>query len=111
MHDFKAVGGYTFEHTAFDIVTTPITHTLCGGLTYTATFESTTIDTTTKPPMAYDTATRTFTIYSEDFDLLGMRSIAVEAYLTGYAITTTAAPVTTTIEIINPCLDPFSLIA
>lgn len=30
LHDYKKVGGYNFRHTPFDIVTTPITHTLCG---------------------------------------------------------------------------------
>ena len=112
LHDFKAVGGYTFTHDPFLIVTTPIpNHGLCGPLTYTATFEGATIDTTTKPPMAYDTATRTFDIYSEDFALLGDRTFTVAAYLTEYP-TSTKSPTpdaSSTIEIINPCLDPFSL--
>ena len=109
LHELKVTGGYSFTHTAFEIVTTPISHTLCGDLTYVATFESITINTTTKPPMEYDTATRIFTIYSEDFILVGTRSISVEAYLNDYSQETRAAPVTTTIEIINPCLDPVSL--
>ena len=60
--------------------------------------------------MAYDTATRMFTIYSEDFSLLGDRTITVKAFLTEYIVTFYYAPKeTTTIEILNPCLDPFSL--
>ena len=114
LHDFKVVGGYTFFHDPFDIVTLPFQHDLCGGLTYTATFNGSPIDTTTKAAtgMAYDTATQTFDIYSEDFALLGTRTITVAASLTTYPVTVTATPdASTTIEIINPCLDPFSLTA
>ena len=106
------MGGYTFTHTPFDIVTLPFQHTMCGGLTYEATFNGSPIDTTTKATlaMAYDTATQIFDIYSEDFGLLGTRTITVMAYLTTYPVTQTATPdAATTIEIINPCLDPFSL--
>ena len=48
LHDYKAVGGYTFTHDPFIIVTSPITHSMCGGLTYTATFNGSAISTTTK---------------------------------------------------------------
>ena len=94
LHDFKAVGGYTFTHTPFDIVTLPFQHSMCGGLTYTATFNGSPIDTTTKAAvgMAYDTATQTFDIYSEDFALLGTRTITVAASLTTYPVTVTATP-------------------
>jgi len=110
LHDFKVSGGYTFAHDAFNIVTQPFQHNLCGGLTYTATFNGQAINTTTKPPMAYDTATNTFDIYSEDFILLGDRTITVAASMTDYAVTKTATPdASTTIEIKNPCDNPFSL--
>ena len=110
LHDFKAAGGYTFVHEAFDIQILPFSHTLCGGLTYTATFNGAAIDTSTKPPMAYDTATRTFDIYSEDTALIGSRTITVAAYITNYTVTASPTPdASTTIEIIDPCLDPFNL--
>ena len=83
---------------------------MCGGLTYTATFEGVAIDPITKPPMSYDTLSKRFSIYSEDFSLLGDRTITVRAFLTEYPVTETAFPnQSTTIEIIDPCLDPFSL--
>ena len=111
LHDYKSAGGYTFVHNAFDLVTSPITHSLCGSsLAYTAIFNNVVIDTSTKPPMAYDSATRTFDIYSEDFDLLGTRTIKVAAYLTSYPVIKTSTPdAETTIEITDPCLDPFTL--
>ena len=60
--------------------------------------------------MAYDTADRTFDTYSEDFAILGTRKITVAAYLTSHPVTKTTTPdAETNIEIINPCLDPFSL--
>ena len=112
LHDFKSVGGYTFTHDAFEIVTSPFQHTLCGDLTYTATFDSQLIDTTTKPTIgvSYDTSTLMFDIYLEDFSLLGDRTITVAAFLTDHTVTKTVTPdAAETIEIINPCLDPFSL--
>ena len=109
LHDFEATGGDTFTHSAFSVVTAPFSHTLCGGLTYSATFNGATIGPGTKPPMAYDTATRTFNVYSEDFGLLGTKSITVTAQLTTYKSTATTPEVSTTIEIIDPCLDPFNL--
>ena len=114
LHDYKVAGGYTFVHDAFDIVTLPFQHTLCGDLTYAATFNGSPIDLTTKAStgMAYDTATRTYDIYSEDFALIGDKTFTVEASLTTYPVTKSATPdASSTIEIINPCLDPFSLTA
>lgn len=57
-------------------MTTPITHTLCGSLSYTATFNTASIDPSTEP-MSYDMSTRTFAIYSEDYALLGDNTIEV----------------------------------
>ena len=67
---------------------------MCGGLTYVATFNGSAIDTTTKSSkgMAYDTSSLTFTIYSEDFTLLGDRTFTVSAYLTKYPTMTTLKP-------------------
>ena len=114
LHDYKAVGGYTFTHDPFIIVTSPITHSMCGGLTYTATFNGSAISTTTKASkvMAYDTSSLTFDIYSENFALLGDRTFTVAAYLTNYPDTASSKPdASQTITIINPCLNPFSLTA
>ena len=60
--------------------------------------------------MAYDTRTQTFEIYSEDFTLIGDKTITVAAFLTNYPVMKTATPdALTKIEIINPCLNPISL--
>ena len=60
--------------------------------------------------MAYDTTSRTFDIYSEDTALIGDRTFTVAAFLSDYSVTKTATPdASSTIEIIDPCLDPFSL--
>ena len=85
---------------------------MCGGLTYTATFNGSPISTTTKSStgMAYDTMSLMFEIYSENFALLGDRNITVAAYLTNYPVTASSKPdASQTIKIINPCLNPFSL--
>ena len=87
---------------------------MCGGLTYKASFNGSTISTTTKASkgMAYDTSSLTFDIYSENFALLGDRTFTVAAYLTNYPDTASSKPdASQTITIINPCLNPFSLTA
>ena len=61
--------------------------------------------------MSYDGATNTFSIYSEDYALLGVREITVEAHLTDYSSIMTAVPLTTQITVIDPCLDPFTFLA
>ena len=87
---------------------------MCGGLTYKASFNGSTISTTTKASkgMAYDTSSLTFDIYSENFALLGDRTFTVAAYLINYPDTASSKPdASQTITIINPCLNPFSLTA
>lgn len=84
-----------FTHDSFTVVTTPITHSLCGPISYTATFDSQAVDATTLPPVAYDETTRSFEIYSEDLSLIGLRDIEVSASLTNFGVIVTAAPETT----------------
>ena len=61
-------------------------------------------------PMRYDTLTRTFEIYSEDFDLIGTRSIEARGHFREYPTVMTDLPnVTTTIDILDPCLMPASI--
>ena len=59
--------------------------------------------------MTYDPLTRTFKIYSEDTSLIGFYPITVEAYLEEYPTVRSPVAKTTQIEIIDPCLSPFSL--
>ena len=87
---------------------------MCGGLTYTSSFNGSAISTTTKASIgiAYTTSSLTFDIYSENFALLGDRTFTVAAYLTNYPVTASLEPdASQTIKIINPCLNPFSLTA
>ena len=100
-------------HTAWIVTTTPITHTLCGAITYTATFEGSPVSTTTISTVGvtYSSATRTFAIYSENLSLIGNnRAVTVSASLTSYS-TITTGPVSGTVKIIDPCLTPQSLTA
>ena len=62
--------------------------------------------------MTYDTTTRTFSLYSEDFNLLGMEPITVQAYFEkpDYQSVNSGAPIQMEIEIKDPCIDPFSLV-
>ena len=107
MHDT----GHDFAHSSFTVITNPFAHSLCGDLAYTTTFVGATTD-LTSDPMTYDTTTRTFSLYSEDFNLLGMQPITVQAYfeMPDYQSVNSGAPVQTEIEIKDPCIDPFSLV-
>lgn len=58
--------------------------------------------------MTYDAGMNTFAIYSEDYSLLGLRDISVDAFLTNYVIIVAPAPVLGTILIVDPCVDDFT---
>ena len=65
---------------------------------------------TVSQPLQYDTSTRTFTLYSEDFSLIGTHVYTLQAHLTSYITTATAIKAeTSTITIIDPCLVPDDL--
>ena len=60
--------------------------------------------------MAYDTLTQTFEIYSEDWDLIGFKTIEVEAFFVDHPHVTSLAPnLETVIEIEHPCKRPKSI--
>ena len=72
----------TFTHVAMTYTTSPRTHTLCGAVSYrgyTGTADASspgapaTLLTTTSKPVAYNPATRTFTISSTDLTLKGKK--------------------------------------
>ena len=63
-------------------------------------------------PMTYDSATRTYSFYSEDYSLIGTQTFTLEAHLTNFPVTATAEKaVASSIEIGNPCGDPDSVVA
>ena len=72
------------SHSPFSVTTTPIDHTFCGTITYTATFRGTVADSTTLPPVAYNSSINTFKMYSEDLKLIGTHMVTVSAKLTTY---------------------------
>ena len=79
------------SHTPYLVTTTPIVHTLCGSITYAATFRGKVADFTTLPPVAYDLGiNNTFKIYSENLTLIGMNEVTVSAKLTKYPFIITA---------------------
>ena len=60
--------------------------------------------------MSYDTVTRTIEIYSEDFDLIGPRTIEVRGFLKDHPLMRSELPnLSTSIEILDPCLTPTSI--
>ena len=78
LHDFDQTSKYDFTHTAFVINADPSVEALCGKLSYAASFESSPIIDSTDPmSYAFTDTDRTFSIYSEDFSLIGDRTITV----------------------------------
>ena len=60
--------------------------------------------------VGYDPASLTFTVYSENFDLVGKRDYTVQGYLESY--TQVVSDVSTAqIEFTDPCLDPESVVS
>ena len=60
--------------------------------------------------VGYNPNSLTFSVYSENFDLLGQQDLTVQAYLKEY--TQVVSDVSTAlVEFIAPCLDPESVIS
>jgi hypothetical protein len=76
LHSFAPAAKYTFVHDPFTIVTQPNAHSLCGNVSYDVTFNGAVIEASSEP-MAHDDASRTFSIYTEDYNLLGLNDITV----------------------------------
>lgn len=98
----------------------PNPHTLCGDeLTYVSKFMNAPIDASydvmTDPmndAVSYDQATRTHTLYSEDFGLIGPpRSYTVYAYMTQQPQITSLPDAEGFITFVDPCIDPEILAA
>ena len=67
------------------IKTVPIDHSLCGGLTYTSTFDGAAIS--VNWPVKYDDSTRTHNVYSEDDALKAIKPYTMQAYQANYPTT------------------------
>ena len=70
LYDFSEELGYQFTHDAFQVMTSPFEHDLCGKVDYLATFDGSTVTEVTTP-VRYDSSILTFEIYSEDLELIG----------------------------------------
>lgn len=110
--DYEPVpDGFKFTHDPFTVSTQPFDHELCGEVRYKVYFEGRLLS-KTSAPLSYDTLTRQFEIYSEDWNLIGFHSIEVEGYFVDHPAMTTVAPkLATTIEIEHPCLRPAKISA
>jgi len=108
LHDFDIVNRYEFSHALFTVQTLPFAHSMCGQLSYRATFNSDSLSSNSNP-MAYVESSNKFAIYSEDFNLLGMNQFGIQAYFTDYNSIDSGTETVSEIDIIDPCLNPFSL--
>ena len=72
-------------HDAYAIRTSPITHSLCNSITYSASWTGTPTELTkTTSPMKYDPLKRRVTIRSNDANLVGEYTIFINAHITGW---------------------------
>ena len=97
-------------HAEYLVNTVPITHTLCGALTYSATYDSNPINSPTDQPLGYNPATREFTAESTDLTLDMMtKDYTVRAEFTNYplvdynTVSTAEQTSTITFEMFDPC--------
>ena len=103
---------FTFDPEGeFTFVTTPhVGHTLCGDLNYVAKYDNVVMD---GDPLVYNEATREFTAFSEDDTLIGLtdKPYSVEVEFVNYPLSTYPTVATnsaaSTIDFIDPCLEPF----
>ena len=71
LYEYDPVG-FEFTHQEFKIQTVPISHELCGGLTYTSTFNGLAINSSSAWPVKYNGSSLQHSVYSEDTSLLNM---------------------------------------
>ena len=82
---------------AWSVATSPVTHTLCGGLTITPQYES--ADLTGAEPISHNSANDEFTVVSTDGDLIGeTKAYSLVATLTNYPTVTYATADTETLS-------------
>ena len=107
----QAEGGLKLSHEPFFATSQTIDASLCGSLTYTATFggQELSIDTT---PMSYNTDRMEFSLFTDDASLVGQQTITLSAHLTEYpTVSSDEPPVSTTIEIVDQCASLNSITA
>ena len=96
----------------YEVSTTPITHELCGELTYTVKYENDVVGTLNDPTdvLSYDPVSQDFTVDTDDQALIGLtKNYSVDAEfatypLADYSSVSTDAE-TSTILFIDPCVD------
>ena len=98
--------GLTWSVNPFQVQTLPITHTLCGDLLYSATFEADPVS-DTSTPLSLSSTSLEFALYSEDPTLAGERTITLSATFADYAVDPSTESFTVTI--IDPCDNPVSV--
>ena len=74
---------------------------LCGDFTYDATYESFPITDSTLPPLAYDPSNRMFSVFANDINLAGTKTITVTGYFVLHSSNTFT--ITFELDMITPC--------
>ena len=103
--------GLQWTHAPFEVQTWPIQHTLCGEFAYEAYFMDEYVTDETEP-LRYDSSTLTFSLYSEDFDMIGEHLLEFQAWFEDYPSTEDEIPaIITYLSFDDPCPDPDSVTA
>ena len=66
-------------------MTSALDLTNCGAFTYDATYEGLSLEGASLPPIAYDSSTREFSVFSEDISLVGLKTITVSGYYENFS--------------------------
>ena len=75
----------TFAHDAFVIVTLPRAHELCGTeIIYTATSNGKDITNQAINPISYDPVQRSFSLFTDNIDDIGIKTIIIRGELANY---------------------------
>ena len=98
-----APDGLTWQHGDFFE-----SYDICGPTRYSAIFLDQVLSATTVP-LAYNQETKTFVLYTEDPNLIGIHNLVVEAYFENYPNTLIRSTQTAQIEIISQCMERVSI--
>ena len=95
-------------HSEFSVDTVPITHSLCGDLTYSATYDGNPISSPTDQPLGYNPTSREFIAETTDDSLHGItKTYKVKAEFANWPLATystvSTAEESSTIAFDDPC--------
>ena len=100
--------GLAWSASPFEIETSPIAHSFCGDISYSASYSGASLSDSSSP-ITFLSSSLQLGIYSEDTALIGDQIITLNGWLTDYQVEADAESSPITLTVFDPCLAPQGL--